>query len=528
MNCGGFSKKLNTFCSPFDYSWRAYLTRLCVCISIGLVMYCFPLNSVVAKQHGPTTFSMIIASDMPDISDPVSGRYAELQQLVRSTKKKNSNAFFLFGGGSIGPSAFSNLDRGSHIIDLLNNIEPDAMGLAKRDFSFLEDELSLRAYEAAFPIVSSNLRDKRLQTILDGTTEHALIKKGNLSLGFISVMDERMALEYLTKNVFVTPPEAAIRATAKKLRAKGADAIVLHFYQAYEFVSSLLEEGIVDIAFNSHTRLQPTDKAILDRDPRILHLDTPGVAIVADLSFNQNQLAILNANTVQLTRLTPEPFTQNVIDSYKFRLDRILDERIGRWDANYSTIREEVRAKENAFGSYIADTMREFADTDIALVNGGSIRGDRTYKAGTVITRRTIATELPFRSTLRVIEIKGTDLLETLEYGFSGLELLQGTFLHLSGMKVEYNSEKPIGNRVVSVTIAGEPLLKEYTYSLATTDYLADGGDGFIPLTKAKRLSQTSLEETILISDLVLRNIQFKKSLINTLEGRIIDRAVNP
>ena len=31
------------------------------------------------------------------------------------------------------------------------------MGIAKREFSFFEDELSLRSYEASFPVVASNL-----------------------------------------------------------------------------------------------------------------------------------------------------------------------------------------------------------------------------------------------------------------------------------------------------------------------------------------------------------------------------------
>ncbi len=499
-------------------------------LSLFASVFCYFVLSIVGaanadENSNKNTFSVVLAGDMPDISDPVSGRYAELQKLISTTRKTNSQAFFFFGGGSIGPSAFSNLDRGSHIVDLLNNIEPDAMGLAKRDFSFFEDELSLRAYEAAFPFVSSNLRDSRLHNFLDGVSNYALITKGDISFGFISVMDERLPIEYLTQNIYVTPPKEAINETAKTLRKLGADIIILHYFVAYDFVTALLDEGVIDLAFNSHTRLPNSDKARIDKDSRILHLSVPGMVRVADFEMSEGQLTLINDNPYQLNTLAPDPSLQYEINSYKFRLDRILDEQLGSWGADTSTLREVVRTKESGFANFIADTMRQFAGTQISIVNGGSIRGDTTYTAGSVITRRTIATELPFRSTLRAIEISGKGLLETLEYGLSGLEEVQGSFLHVSGIELEFDSSRPIGKRVVSVTIQGDPILPNNTYSVATTDYLASGGDGFEALTKAKRLSQTTLEETILVSDIVLRNVQLQKRLTNRVEGRLIDHA---
>jgi 5'-nucleotidase/UDP-sugar diphosphatase len=89
--------------------------------------------------------SIIFAAEMRDITDPVAGRYAELKTLVQSQRNHTPKTFLLFGGGSIGPSALSNLDRGAHIIDILNSVEPDAMGVSKREFTFSEDNLSLRA-----------------------------------------------------------------------------------------------------------------------------------------------------------------------------------------------------------------------------------------------------------------------------------------------------------------------------------------------------------------------------------------------
>ena len=58
---------------------------------------------------------------------------------------------------------------------------------------------------------------------------------------------------------------------------------------------------------------------------------------------------------------------------------------------------------------------------DVALTNGGGIRGDRTYPAGTVLTRKDILTELPFGN-VTVLIGSGADLLAALESGVSQVE----------------------------------------------------------------------------------------------------------
>jgi 5'-nucleotidase/UDP-sugar diphosphatase len=149
---------------------RIFLYQALLCLTALLIK-----TPIAAAQV--STVQVILAAEMPDIADPQQGRYAELKQLIYDERKRVPTTFFLFGGGSIGPSALSNLDRGSHIIDILNSLEPDAMGAAKREFSFTVDELSLRSYEAAFPIVASNLIDKRLNAVPDGLSDRALITR---------------------------------------------------------------------------------------------------------------------------------------------------------------------------------------------------------------------------------------------------------------------------------------------------------------------------------------------------------------
>lgn len=433
----------------------------------------------------------------------------------------------MFGGGSIGPSAFSNLDRGSHIIDLLNSLEPDAMGVAKRDFSYYVDELSLRSYEAAFPIVVSNLIDQRNNDVPDGLTDRALITRNNITLGFISISDQRLISEYLVTDLLVQDKASRIRQVAKELREAGANMIILHYFDVFGGINELLDEGVVNYAFNSNSRASENVKKQLAEDKRIFISDKQGQALVANFGIT-NGFPLQSLQRIELSDLQADPAVDNQVNAYVFRLNRLLDDSVAYWDGLYSTRREEVRAKENAFANYVVDAMRQFGEADIAIINAGSIRGDTSYNKNTQITRRTIATELPFRSTLSVISVTGQQLVDALEVGFAGLELLQGAFPQVSGMRVEFDSSAPHGSRVLSVRINGATLDPNTYYRLATTDYLATGGDGYTSLIAGNKNTALALDRTILISDLVLQTLRMSGKLDSKLEQRIVDRRSQP
>jgi len=480
---------------------------------------CILLSSAVYGQ----TVKLILAADMPDISSPDSGKYAELNTLLNQHRQKDDTVFFVFGGGSIGPSAMSVFDRGAHIIDILNSLEPDVMTVTKREFSYFEDELSLRAYEAAFPIVTSNVIDNRFDIPPDGLVKDAIIEKDGYKLGIISILNERIIDEYLLQKIRVLDPVAITRNYADKLRERGADIVLLHYSYPFQFVAEMLKDRVIDIGFMSDTRLLEKNQTIA-KHPNNFLLGRPGTAIVVELQIQAGRAPITRHEKVTLSTVTAHTSTQLQVDSYQLRLNRLLDERIGFWGADISTRRPDVRGKENSFANFIVDTMREYAQSDVALINGGSIRGDTTYAAETPITRRDIATELPFRSTLSRIQVTGEQLKQALETGLSQVEHLKGSFPHVSGLTFSYDSSAPSGQRLTNTLVDGAPLQNDKTYTLATTDYLANGGDGYTSLTLGVNDDPTKTI-SILVSDLVIQNIRLRGGVNSRVESRIQDEA---
>ncbi len=170
--------------------------------------------------------------------------------------------------------------------------------------------------------------------------------------------------------------------------------------------------------------------------------------------------------------------------------------------------------------------MQAFSNADIALLNGGSIRGNVSYNQGEKIYRRTIATELPFPSTLKTIRVTGSDFISALEVTLSEIEYAKGAFPHLAGVKVNFDSSHAPGERVINVTIDGEPLVPEKLYTLSTTNFLANGGDGLDVFKYAEDITPNEMNPP-LISDLVTQAIVNKRTINLKLDGRLTNYANN-
>ena len=170
-------------------------------------------------------------------------------------------------------------------------------------------------------------------------------------------------------------------------------------------------------------------------------------------------------------------------------------------------------------GNVIADAMRADVGADVAITNGGGIRGNKVYPEGTTLTRRDIVAELPFGNKTVKISSTGKQIKEALENGVSQVENGAGRFPQVSGLKFVWNPKGDVGSRIEMVEIGGKPLNENQTYSLATNDYMGRGGDGYSMFKNAQRLVNESGAR--LMATVTADYIQQQGGLKGTLEGRI-------
>ena len=163
--------------------------------------------------------------------------------------------------------------------------------------------------------------------------------------------------------------------------------------------------------------------------------------------------------------------------------------------------------------------MREGVRAEIGLTNGGGIRAKKIYDPGTKIIRRDILSELPFGNVVVKLELTGSQIWEALENGVSQVEQNSGRFPQVSGMSFTYNPKAKAGSRINSVKVGNSPLGKGRTYTIATNDFLAKGGDGYTVFKQGKVIIDASSAK--LMASMVMDYIKSKGTISPKIEGRI-------
>ena len=478
-----------------------------------------PLSSLkaVTPEKNRKHLTLVFAGNMPDIGIHTYGTYTGLAGLLEKLRAEDTPSIFLFAGGSLGPSPLSSLDKGSHIIDILNTLEPDLMTLTKREFIYLEDELTLRSYEAAFPIVSSNLYDSMIDNNLEGILTSLIVEKHDVKVGFISILDEEVVEEYLLERVKVFEPRQIIQQQITALKQKGAELVVLVYAKERDYYHTLISENQIDFALRIHYVAEENGPnkvySIASKEPfMLLRMSWQTNSPSKDLTIDTPKIYYSSQPNKKTTSL--------LVDEYNQRLNRLLSQKIGFFGSELQTYKSLVRTQEMPFGNFIADALKHYAKTDIGVINGGVIRGDKSYTKGSVITRRDIATELPFRNHVAVFTVTGEQLRKALENSVSQVEIVEGGFLQVSGLSFSYSLEKPPNERIQTVHINGQKLDPKKKYSVATSDYLASGGDGYSVFLNAHHQDQDTQKSPVL-SDIVTRMIQQQKTINPQVEFRI-------
>ena len=138
--------------------------------------------------------------------------------------------------------------------------------------------------------------------------------------------------------------------------------------------------------------------------------------------------------------------------------------RIGETRVPLDARNAALRTGETNVGNFVTDVMRARLRADVAIMNGGGIRGNQMVPAG-ALTRRDINALLPFLNVLVMLEVPGKVLLDVLERSVAVYPREFGGFLQVSGLSFVFDPARPPGQRVVRVLVGGQPLDPERRYT---------------------------------------------------------------
>lgn len=298
-------------------------------------------------------------------------------------------------------------------------------------------------------------------------------------------------------------------------------------------------EGI-DVIVGGHSHTQLAEPIVVDGD------GTPTIIVQAyqyneylgtlDVEFDKKGVVVRHdGKLIKIADKVEDVKAATLLQPYKTKVDQVASQETGAIAVkaidNPRIEGDSVRRNETPLGNLITDGMLQKAKTFnpniiMAFQNGGGIRAGINQGP---ITIGEVMTVLPFGNTLATMNLTGAEIKQAFEISLKDLPLENGGFLHVSGAKVEFDSSKPAGKRVISIkyknaTNTYTELLNNTIYTIATNAFTAKGGDGFTVLAKAYgegRVKDLGLSDWENLRDhlVSLRTVDAKK------EGRIIDVA---
>ncbi len=434
--------------------------------------------------------------------------------------------------------------------------------------------LEKNAALAKFPFLSANLTEKATGKTPPWAKPSTIVDAGGARIGIIGLSTPDTPNVTIAVNVaalnFGDPVPATI-AAARQLRARGADAVIVIAHmggncrdvndvhdlascnpdeEAMKFLEGL-PPGTIDAYFAGHTHRRMRE--IVSGVPATQAAPYSAEFSTVDLWIDHDHHRVESSRTnirpltmicakvwsgsercdasgpasgstlvprVFLGRtIEPDPAIAAVVAPYLERVNAKRSEDAGVLTAGVFT---RNFGSESTVGDLLADALRRATGADIAFINSGGIRTN--LRAG-ALTYGDIYEVNPFDNYPTIVMMTGAQIREV-------LRLTTGAdrgIMQVSGLRYTFDAaagkDKPAGerDRMLSVTLAdGSPLDPEKLYRVAMPDFLAAGGDGFLPVTSTIPAGRVSVLQERTLHDLFAAELKsFPQPLTPALDGRI-------
>ncbi|MFT9487061.1 MAG: 5'-nucleotidase C-terminal domain-containing protein [Tepidibacillus sp.] len=449
--------------------------------------------------------------------------------VINQIREEKPNSIVIGNGDDLATSLLSSTFAGQHIVDAFNAGKLDVDTFGNHDFDMGPDQLTKLIERSNFTWVSANVIDKRTNDVFgkeQGARRFIIKEVNGVKVGITGLINEEAPeITTMGDNAKVLNPVEAMKSIIPEMKKAGADLIVVSSHLASPDARIVAEQvdGIDLIVGDHAAKVNDTLEKI---NNTLLSFIGDEFAYLGEINLyiRDGKIEDFNFKRYSLKEeavkegFTPDAAVKAVMDKYNKQLDTQLDIVIGRTEAELDVMKETQRKEETKIGNFIADTMKEYTKADAALINGGGIRAGRIFPAGS-LTKRDIMDALPFTNFIVKIEVTGEQIQQALENSVSEIDKGAGRFAQVSGIKYSYNPQLPVGSRVIDIEINGKKLDKNATYTLATADFVAKGGDGYEAFKNAKVLLDANSGP--LLSTLIIDAIQQKGTINPKIEGRI-------
>lgn len=472
--------------------------------------------------------------------------YAGIKKAKDNLISKGAEVLLLDAGDFSQGTPIVNLSHGANGVEFMNMAQYDAATLGNHEFDWGVANALRNVQNASFKVLCANLyRDNKHLF----ASNYVFTLKNNIKIGVFGIDTPECATKInpkLLDGMVALQSKELYEETQKQIDTLKDCELVICLGHLGDDISSSPNRSIdvikntkgIDLFIDGHSHTKIPVGIMENETLRVStgsYCESIGYVVY---KINDNHYNFVKAGLFEKSDL----IIPAIIDK-KPSLDKEINSKINKIDHDTSkelskpifnsmvelngSFSPGNRTEETNLGDLIADAFLSFAksinkDCVASIENGGSIR-DYIHK-GQVSTKDLLQT-LPFENTLCILKVKGSDLLEALEVSTCSTPIEIGGFPQISGMEIEINTSIPFepgkqyenstyfapknpGTRVTIKSIGGEKFDPNKEYFIATSDFVAAGGDTYTALTKASNYLNIGKLDTESVYEYVSNTLQ--------------------
>ncbi len=475
--------------------------------------------------------------------------YAGLQQIRDTLEAKGYSTVLVDNGDAVQGEPVGTLTKGEAVVRMMNVLAYDVAVPGNHDFDYGMEQFLKLTELAEYPYVSCNLSGE------DGLLlpPYVIVEAAGMKIAFIGVTTPNTIVTSTPSNFQNEEGEfiydfardesgdalyQSVQTSVDDARANGADYVyVLGHLGMYEndrpwtYADVIANTEGIDVFLDGHSH--DTEQVTMKNkngEPVVrsacgTKLNCIGYSLISSGKGVSDTGIWSWPNDVGAAELLGlHNAAAEAVKAELANLSTVLDAVVASANVDVTIFDPEekdasgnpvrmVRRAETNLGDFCADAIRWQGGADIGLINGGAVRTDIVMGD---VTYNDIMSVFPFGNYLCVIEATGQQIVDALEWGGRSLPNENVGFLQVSGLSFEIDVSVSSGcradensmfagvsgeRRVKNVTVNGQPIDPQKSYTVAGMDYLLlNHGDGHTAFDGAKLLQdRVKLDHQVLI-----------------------------
>lgn len=458
---------------------------------------------------------------------------------VEKEREKNPGGVILVDSGdAMQGTALSNVNKGKPVVDVLNAIDFDAAAIGNHEWDWGRDVFFERQKKAGFAYLAANIFDAATGQRPEWVQPYKIVEKNGLKVAIIGVTPKNTPEVTLKANVegltFIDEAEA-VNQVVRELQGQ-ADLFVVtaHVGAFQDPETGAITGGLAEMA----KKLQGVNAIVGGHIPNFVNGEVNGIPIVM---ANRGLYALGGINlvvdgatkqvTARYTRVDktygdavqPVASVKKIVDDYNDAVKTIMGEVLASTDVRM----DRTGRGQSVMGNFITDVIRAKAGTQIAFQNSGGVRTD--WDPGN-ITLGMVYEVMPFDNTIVTMKLTAQQVKETLE---ARVKNEQDPDIQTSGVKFTWDPAASKGQKIKSISLLdgtslykrenGQDAFAEGTFTVATNNFMATGGDGF----EALKNGQDTTDTFLLIRDAIVEYLREQGKAGQTIQPTMDDRAMS-